>query len=69
MKTPSGYEKWLRDNTLDYRGYQITPGGIRRDGDCVVLTCHPLQTPRNVIFEDGKRIIDKRIEKETEDES
>lgn len=67
MTAPDGYEKWLRENTINYRGYKIGPGSISKNGEALMLWHTRLDEPKETSWEQGKKIVDEMIAKETAD--
>lgn len=43
------YARWLRENTIPYRGYEIVLGSVSRNGEALMMTFCPLDpTPEQL---------------------
>lgn len=65
MTAPDGYEKWQRENTINYRGYKIGRGSISRNGEALMLWHCRLDEPKESSWEQGRKMVDEMIAKET----
>lgn len=57
------YERWVRENTSKYKGFEIRAGTIYKDGEAMVLFFAPFAATKQEVKRLAIPIIDRYIEK------
>lgn len=54
------YAEWFQENTQHYKGYDITPSGISKDGEYCWVTYNPLNATKEEVLKNAIEIIDSK---------
>lgn len=56
-----GFDDWMNKRTFHYKGFMITPGSIRRDGEAVVLMLTRMGASPKEVYEQGREAIEQHL--------
>jgi hypothetical protein len=58
------YEQFIKENSMEYRGYTIGPGTVRKEGEVIIMFYAPLDACKEEIFKVGKAAVDDLLAKD-----